>query len=185
MERQAGLGLQPLTILIMRGNMTDSSAWFALSGALGGILLTGGVTLATTILNHRWSEKASQRSHREQETREAAERLRGVFHDYLVATNAYYHAVHQMHELGRSRNDDFDTWVRKEYQALQEEYQYLTISAGNEVRLLARAYDMVLYSLRDAVVAFDENAWTRYRAETHKSREEVRVAMRAELGISD
>jgi len=34
-----------------------------------------------------------------------------------------------MHELGRSRSDDFDKWVRKEYQALQEEYQYLTISA--------------------------------------------------------
>ena len=82
----------------MRGNMTDSSAWYALSGALGGILLTGGFTLATTVLNHRWSEKASERSHRDQKTREAAERLRGVFHDYLVATNAYYHAVHQMHE---------------------------------------------------------------------------------------
>jgi hypothetical protein len=39
-----------------------------------------------------------------------------------------------MHELGRSRSDDFDTWMRKEYQALQEEYQYLTISAGSEVR---------------------------------------------------
>jgi hypothetical protein len=167
----------------MRGNMTDSSAWYALSGALGGILLTGGFTLATTVLNHRWSEKSSERSHRDQETREAAERLRGVFHDYLVATNAYYHAVHQMHELGRSRSEDFDTWVRKEYQALQEEYQYLTISAGNEVRLLARAYDMVLYALRDAAVAFDEDAWAKCRVETHKSREEVRVAMRAELGI--
>jgi hypothetical protein len=165
--------------------MTDNSAWFALAGALGGILLTGGITLATTILNHRWSEQASQRERREQESREASDRLRGVFHDYLVATNTYYHAVHQMHELGRSRSDDFDTWVRKEYQALQEEYQYLTISAGGEVRRLARAYDMVLYALRDSAVAFDEDAWTTFRADTHKSREKVRVAMRAELGIFD
>ena len=165
--------------------MTDSSAWSALAGALGGILLTGGFTLATTVLNHRWSAKADERVRREQETRDATERLRGVFHDYLVATNAYYHAIHQMHELGKSRGDDFDVWARKEYQALQEEYQYLTISAGNEVRRLARAYDMVLYALRDAAVAFDEDAWEKYRLETHKSREEVRVAMRAELGVYD
>jgi hypothetical protein len=164
--------------------MTDTSAWFALAGALGGIVLTGGFTLTTTILNHRWSERASERSNREQESREATDRLRGVFHDYLIATNAYYHAIHQMHELGTSRNDDFDTWARKEYQALQEEYQYLTISAGNEVRRLARAYDMVLYALRDAAASFDEDEWTKLRPETHKSRERVRVAMRAELGIN-
>jgi hypothetical protein len=156
-----------------------------LAGALGGILLTGGFTLATTVLNHRWSAKTDERVRREQETRDVTERLRGVFHSYLVATNAYYHAIHQMHELGKSRGDDFDVWARKEYQALQEEYQYLTISAGNEVRRLARAYDMVLYALRDAAVAFDEDAWDKYRLETHKSREEVRVAMRAELGVYD
>ncbi len=87
--------------------------------------------------------------------------------------------------MGSSRGDDFDTWVRKEYQALQEEYQYLTISAGSEVRQLAREYDMVLYGLRDAAADFDEDRWSELRAETHKSRERVRVAMRAELGIYD
>ncbi len=163
--------------------MTDTSAWFALAGALGGIVLTGGFTLINAIVNHRWSERASERSNREQEAREAAARLRGVFHDYLVATNAYFHAIDQMHELGRSRSDDFDTWARREYQALQEEYQYLTISAGNEVRQLARQYDVVLYGLRDAATDFDEDRWSELRLETHKSRERVRVAMRAELGI--
>jgi hypothetical protein len=163
--------------------MTNTSAWFALAGALGGIVLTGGFTLVNAILNHRWSERAGERSNRDQEAREAAARLRDVFHDYLVATNAYYHAVDQMHELGRSRSDDFDTWVRKEYQALQEEYQYLTISAGSEVRQLARAYDIVPYGLRNAAADFDEDRWSELRTETHKSRERVRVAMRAELGI--
>jgi hypothetical protein len=165
--------------------MTNSSAWFALVGALGGIVLTGGFSLTTAILNHRWSERASERSGAEQKTREGTDRLRNIFHDYLVATNAYYHAVHQMHELGRSRGDAFDTWVRKEYQALQEEYQYLTISASKEVRQLARAYDMVLYALRDAAADFDEEKWSKMRDETHKSRERVRAAMRAELRIYD
>ena len=90
-----------------------------------------------------------------------------------------------MHELGRSRSNDFDTWVRKEYQALQEEYQYLTISAGSTVRQLAREYDMVLYALRDAVADFEDDKWAESQAETHKSRERVRVAMRSELGVCD
>jgi len=68
--------------------MTNTSAWFALAGALGGIVLTGGFTLVNAILNHRWSERAGERSNRDQEAREAAARLRDVFHDYLVATNA-------------------------------------------------------------------------------------------------
>jgi hypothetical protein len=165
--------------------MADTSAWFALAGAVGGIVVAGGFSVTTAVLTHRWSERASERSGRAQERRETADRLRGVFHDYLVATNAYYHAVHRMHELGRSRSDDFDTWVRKEYQALQEEYQYLTISASGAVRQLAREYDMVLYGLRDAVADFDEDKWAELHAETHKSRERVRVAMRAELGIYD
>ena len=96
---RADLWPRPSKTQLSRRDMTDNSAWFALAGALGGILLTGGITLATAILNHRWSEQAGERAHQEQESREAADRLRGVFHDYLVATNAYYHAVHQMHEL--------------------------------------------------------------------------------------
>lgn len=139
--------------------MTNTDAWFALVGALGGIVLTGGITLTSAVLNHRWSERASERSSHEQEAREIAERLRGVFHDYLVATNAYYHAVHQMHELGSSRGDNYDK--------------------------LARAYDIVLYALRDAAVNFDENQWSTLRSETHQSREKVRKAMRAERGVED
>jgi hypothetical protein len=169
----------------LEGHVADTSAWFALAGAVGGIVLTGGFSLTTAVLTHRWSERAGERSGGAQERRETADRLRGVFHDYLVATNAYYHAVHQMHELGRSRSNDFDTWVRKEYQALQEEYQYLTISAGSTVRQLAREYDMVLYALRDAVADFEDDKWAESQAETHKSRERVRVAMRAELGVCD
>ncbi len=61
----------------------------------------------------------------------------------------------------------------------------MTISAGSEVRRLAHAYDVDLYKLRDATVAFNENAWTKLDKKIHESRERVRVAMRAELGIYD
>ena len=53
----------------------------------------------------------------------------------------------------------------------------------SEVRQLARAYDIVLYGLRNAAADFDDDRWSELRTETHKSRERVRVAMRAELGI--
>lgn len=162
--------------------MANSSAWFALAGALGGILLTGGFTLVTAVLSHRW---ASQ-SDRAQALRSAEDRLRDIFHDYLIATNAYFHAVDRMH-IKVLRDEKFDPWedVREEYKGLQEQYQYLTISAGSEVRNLARAYDMVLYGLADAVRSSDEERWSVLRSETHKARDRVRVAMRTELGVSD
>lgn len=162
--------------------MANSSAWFALVGALGGIVLTGGFTLITAILNHRWTSKAE----RAQEIRSLKDGLRGVFHDYLIATNAYFHAIDRMH-IKALRDEEFDPLEdpREEYKALQEQYQYLTISAGNEVRWLARAYDMVLYGLADAVRDSDEEKWLSLRTETHKARDRVRVAMRAELGVSD
>jgi hypothetical protein len=162
--------------------MTNSSAWFALAGALGGIFLTGGFTLITAALNHRWTSRAD----REQELRSTKDRVRDVFHDYLIATNAYFHAVDRMH-IKALRDEEFDPWedAREEYKALQEQYQYLTISAGDEVRRLARSYDMVLYGLADAVRDSDEERWSELRSETHKARDRVRVAMRAELGVSD
>jgi hypothetical protein len=160
--------------------MANSSAWFALVGALGGITLTGGFTLMTAVLSHKWAAQADYA----QELRSAKDRLRDIFHDYLIATNAYFHAVDRMH-IKALRDEEFDPWedVREEYKALQEQYQYLTISAGDEVRNLARAYDMVLYGLADAVRGSDEERWSVLRSETHKARDRVRVAMRAELGV--
>ena len=160
--------------------MANSSAWFALAGALGGIVLTGGFTLITAVMSHRWTTQTD----RLQDLRSAKERLRDVFHDYLIATNAYFHAVDRMH-IKALRDKEFDPWedVREEYKALQEQYQYLTISASDEVRQLARAYDMVLYGLADAVRGSDEERWSELRSETHKARERVRVAMRGELGV--
>src|SRR5689334_9616153 len=121
--------------------MANSSAWFALVGALGGIVLTGGFTLMTAVLSHKWTARADYA----QELRSAKDRLRDIFHDYLIVTNTYFHAVDQMH-IKALRDEEFDPLedVREEYKALQEQYQYLTISAGDEVRRLARAYDMVL-----------------------------------------
>ena len=167
--------------------MTNASAWFALAaGALGGIVLTGGFSLTSAAFNHRWTERASRRMDSDQQMRATAERLRGIFRNYLVATNAYYHAVHRMH-ITALRGGKFDRWedVRQEYKALQEEYQYLTICAGEDVRRCAREYDVALYALADAAKDGDNKRWSKLEPETHTFRERVRVAMRAELGNRD
>lgn len=165
--------------------MTDASGWFVLIGVLGGAALTGTVSLTMATLNHRWADSDQQRSASEEAERSSAERLRATFRDYLVATNAYYHAVHHMHELGKRRGKGFDTWLERHYQDLQEKYQYLTINAARTVRELAREYNQVLYGLRDAATAFDERSWSRLNPETNTARERLRTAMRADLGIDD
>ena len=161
--------------------MTDTSGWFALAGAA----VTGVFGLALASMNHRWASRDHERADQVRESRSGGERLRAAFRDYLVATNAYDHAVQEMHELGARRDDDFDTWLRSDYQALQEKYQYMTILADGDVRRLAREYNRVLYGLRDAATDYDEKRWTELRPETNKSRERLRTAMRAAIRTSD
>jgi hypothetical protein len=77
----------------MGGDMADSSAWFALAGALGGVTLTGPLGLITASLNHRWDERART----EQQVQAAQEQRRKVSHDYLVAANSYWLTVEQLY----------------------------------------------------------------------------------------
>jgi hypothetical protein len=173
--------------------MTNASAWFALAGALGGVALTGAASLRIAALTHRWGEQARSRADREQELRAVRDQLRGASHDYLVATNQFYQAVHQMY-LKALDNKKFHPWedVREAYTALQDGYTYLTISAGAEVRKPARAYNVALYALADATRASDEDtlskleeAWSKLEPESREARERVRAAMRAALDVSD
>jgi hypothetical protein len=102
---------------------------------LGGVALTGGLSLATAALNHRWGEQSRVRAAREQETRATRDQAREACHNYLVATNSFYQAVDQVY-LRTSRAEQFDQHehVKAAITALQDAYVYLTISSGAEVR---------------------------------------------------
>jgi hypothetical protein len=83
--------------------MSDTSAWFALGGALGGVALTGLVGLVTAALTHRWGEVSRLATDHAREVRTVRGQRREACHNYLVAINSYYQMVDQLHLKGRPR----------------------------------------------------------------------------------
>jgi hypothetical protein len=166
--------------------LSDGSAWVALAGALGGVAVTGSLSLATAALTRRWGEQSRVRADREQETRAMRDQEREACHNYLVATNSFYQAVDQVYRR-TGRNEQFDQreHARAAITALQDTYVYLTISAGADVRKLARDYNVALYELEKAAQHADHGEWPELERETHRARRELREAMRTELGVQD
>jgi hypothetical protein len=75
------------------GNVT---AWFALGGALGGVLLTGVIGLATAILTHRWQAQATS----QQILDEHAVRLRQERREsYATYWSAWNRLAYELREL--------------------------------------------------------------------------------------
>lgn len=78
------------------GSPDNSSAWFALGGALGGVLLTGVIGLTTAVLTHRWQSQATSR----QILDEHAVRLRQERREtYAAYWSAWNRLIHQLQEL--------------------------------------------------------------------------------------
>jgi hypothetical protein len=166
--------------------MADTSAWFALAGALGGVALTGVLGLVTAGLNHKWGERTRVEVHREEQLRENMDRRREVCHDYLVAANSYWLTTEQLY-FKALRGEKFDRieHMRPAITALQDTYMYLTISCGVEVSNQANAYNDALFAAHGAAEEADEAKWTELYPKTLRTRVALRNAMRAELGVKD
>jgi hypothetical protein len=166
--------------------MANASAWFALAGVLGGVTITGVLGLVTAALNHRWGEQTRIRSYREQEGSAIRDQRREACHNYLVATNAFWQAIDQLN-LTASRGEQVDRseYLRAANNTLQDTYIYLTISCGAKVRAVADSYQGNLYELAGQAQDVTRDQWEGLSIKTHQPRQELREAMRKELGIQD
>jgi hypothetical protein len=166
--------------------MADTSGWFALAGALSGVTVTGVIALVTAGLNHKWGEQARIETYHEQQSASMTDRRRQVCHDYLVAANSYWLTVEQLYHKVCG-GDEFDRieYMRIAITALQDAYVYLTISCGTKVRNLAHSYNQALYAVHGAAEKADKDKWVELYPKTSRAREELREAIRAELGVKD
>jgi len=98
-------------------HLADTSAWITLAAALGGVALTGTLSLATAALTHRWTEQARLQADRENEARTIRDQRREAYHNYLVATNSFYQAVDQVY-LKTGRKEQFDQCRMHTYTSL-------------------------------------------------------------------
>jgi hypothetical protein len=64
-----------------------TSAWFALGGALGGVLVTSAIALLTAILNQRWQARSSEGALRWEHTKQLRQDRLETYARYLSAWN--------------------------------------------------------------------------------------------------
>src|SRR5215469_14220256 len=166
--------------------MNNSSAWFALGGVLGGVTITGLIGLATAALSHRWGEQTRINTYREQESSAVRDQRREACHNYLVATNAFWQALDQLNlDTNRGEQVDRGEYLRAANNALQDTYVYLTISCGAKVRGLADSYQGKLYELATEAHDVTRDGWGELSGKTHQPRQQLREAIREELGVRD
>lgn len=166
--------------------MSDSSAWFALAGALGGVTLAGVTGLVTARLNYKWTEFTRVETGRDQQHQANISQRREVSHNYLIAANSYWLTVEQLYsKVLHGEKFDHIEYMRAAITALQDHYAYLTITSGSEVREAAHSYNQALYAVHNAAREADEEEWADLYPKTLHARSVLREAIRAELGVKD
>ncbi len=76
----------------------STAAWFTLAGALGGVLLTSAVALATAILNHRWQAQSAQQQLRQEHVQQLRQERRETYARYGSAWNRNNHQIRALHD---------------------------------------------------------------------------------------
>ena len=75
---------------------SNASAWLALGGALGGVLITAAIGLATTVLNHRWQARATSQQLRSDHVGWLRQERRKTYGDYWSAWNRLTHLLREI-----------------------------------------------------------------------------------------
>jgi hypothetical protein len=76
-------------------------AWFTLAGALGGVLITGVIALATAMLNHRWQARGDEQRRLLQHGAQVRQERRETYAAYWLAWNRFTHELRRVTDQAR------------------------------------------------------------------------------------
>lgn len=77
--------------------MADASGWFALAGALGGGIVTGGIGLVTAGLTHRRQAQMAEHNRRADHDRQLRQERREIYATYWTEWNSLIRILEQVH----------------------------------------------------------------------------------------
>ncbi|MFI0445366.1 hypothetical protein [Actinomadura sp. 6N118] len=84
---------------------STTTAWFTLAGALGGVLITGCIALASAVLSHRWQVTNSRQQLLQEHHQQLRQERREAFVHYWAAWNRFNYqlkalrdAVKELHQ---------------------------------------------------------------------------------------
>jgi hypothetical protein len=78
------------------GAAGSTVAWFTLAGALGGVLITGAIGLATAMLNHRWQTRGREQQRLVQHGAQVRQERRETYTAYWRAWNRFTHELRRV-----------------------------------------------------------------------------------------
>lgn len=83
------------------GASATTVAWFTLAGALGGVLITGVISLATFTLNHRWQAQGAERQRLQDHNTLVRQERRDSYAAYWLAWNQFIHDLRRLKDQVR------------------------------------------------------------------------------------
>jgi hypothetical protein len=83
------------------GSSSTTVALFTLAGVLGGVLVTGLITLVTAALNHRWQSQDTERRRLETHNTLVRQERRESYAAYWLAWNQFVHKLRRVEEVVR------------------------------------------------------------------------------------
>ena len=88
--------LDHMNMLLADGASSTTVAWFALAGALGGVLVTGLVSLVTVTLNHRWQSQGTEQQRLQDHNTLVRHERRESYAAYWLAWNQFTHRLRRL-----------------------------------------------------------------------------------------
>lgn len=169
-----------------------SDPWVVVVGTLGGVILTSVTGLIGIILTTRHQHTIAELgAQREVEDRLRKER-RETFVNYLAAYQEMYgkaFAIATSRFQGRSEDEPFPLGPRflerapEKTARFSRAYHELSITGGPNTRKIARDCTSKLWDLVYASTEADAASFERLKVQERPSRQSLREAMRAELGV--
>jgi hypothetical protein len=158
-----------------------ASAWFALVGALGGVLLAGLGGLSVAALNNRHARRLVELEHARQLRQLHTQERRQAYTDFLVSTNDVYQLAADLLTKARRKGTPLD--FRKEtgdaVKALMRSELALALVASGGVRTAAKEY---AESLRGLLLGATRAEWI---DETSQTRNDLFARMIADVQSVD
>jgi hypothetical protein len=145
------------------------TAWWAVIGTLGGVVVTAVFSLANTYLNHRWADRsfAAQQQATARTTLRAIRRE--VYMRYLVAAQSFYDKSDKLYFKHREQPIDPEEYLKKpdpELQPVRADYEKARVDA----LLVADA------GVRDAIEAYEDvfgELWPKAASGTDRGRDKT------------
>jgi len=88
--------LDHMNMLLADGVSSTTVAWFTLAGALGGVLVTGLVSLVTVTLNHRWQSQGTEQQRLQDHNTLVRHERRESYAAYWLAWNQFTHRLRRL-----------------------------------------------------------------------------------------